>query len=135
MGVPFLCQTAYPVTSRVLENWTFLSSYHLSSQGDQDDGDSQTKYKQLAIEPFLIMPELLECLGEPGVLVAVMVPLITPCSSVGVGWAWTCASPALICHATHSASASPNSLWPLGKGMITCGLLLCWFLGGGLGIE
>lgn len=137
VGVLFLCQTSYPVTSCVPKNWAFLS-YHLSSQGDQDDGDNQTKYKQLAVELLLIMLELLECLGEPGVLVAVMVPLITPspCSSVGVGWAWTWAAPALICHANHTASASPNSLWPLGKGLIICGLLLRWFLGeGAMSIE
>lgn len=69
VGVPFLCQTSYPVTSCMLKNWACLPSYHLSSQRDQDDGDNQTKYKQLAMEPLLIMPELLECLGEPGMLV------------------------------------------------------------------
>lgn len=32
--------------------------------------------------------------------------------------------------ANHTASASPNSLWVLGRGLITGGLLLGEFLGG-----
>ena len=69
-------------------------------------GKVKPNSKQLAMEPLPLSPllitlELLECLGEPGVFVAVMLPLVPSLPSlflsVGVGWAWsTCAAPALL---------------------------------------
>lgn len=81
------------------------------------------------------MLELLECLEEQGTLVAVMPPPPShpsPSSveGAGCGCVLPCSLSSLTPRANHTASASPNSLWVLGRGLITGGLLLGEFLGG-----
>lgn len=87
--------------------------------------------------PLLNMLELLECLEEQGMLVAVMPhPPRSPRLPLwkGVDVDVSCPAPdspsSLTSRANHTASASPNSLWVLGRGLITGGLLLGEFLGG-----